>query len=304
MAGQRTQRHFRQGHRMGAGDSCAASSYARFLMDEDDTISPLVILTKFEPGEVVDPHTHGTNYFEYVVEGEQTVGKTRFGPGDVRFAKAGTGYGPIVVGPEGCTVVIVFQEATGANTIPLGKAQGAARKCGRVNRLRYLAGDPPPSSVLARSGKVCLHGLRLECMRIREIGSHGRTAGQDRSHHRRRARLRQGFRRGAGGGGRACRAGRYRRRGGGSGRGGDSRATAARRPGLRGDVTDEARMGEVMAQAAAIQGGIDILINNAGLHSDEYGQPITKMGLAKTRRLFEVNVIGDDHAARWPRCRT
>jgi 3-oxoacyl-[acyl-carrier protein] reductase len=62
--------------------------------------------------------------------------------------------------------------------------------------------------------------------------------------------------------------------------------------GLQGDVTDEARMAAVMAQAAAIQGGIDILINNAGLHSDEYSQPIIKMGLAKTRRLFEVNVIG------------
>jgi hypothetical protein len=27
------------------------------------------------------------------------------------------------MGPEGCTVVIVFQNATGANTIPLGKAK-------------------------------------------------------------------------------------------------------------------------------------------------------------------------------------
>lgn len=62
--------------------------------------------------------------------------------------------------------------------------------------------------------------------------------------------------------------------------------------GLAGDVTDEARMAEVMAQAAATHGGIDILINNAGLHSDEYGQPILKMGLAKVKRLFDVNVIG------------
>jgi 3-oxoacyl-[acyl-carrier protein] reductase len=62
--------------------------------------------------------------------------------------------------------------------------------------------------------------------------------------------------------------------------------------GLAGDVTDEARMADIMAQAATLQGGIDVLINNAGLHSDEYGQPITKMGLSKTRRLFEVNVIG------------
>jgi NAD(P)-dependent dehydrogenase (short-subunit alcohol dehydrogenase family) len=62
--------------------------------------------------------------------------------------------------------------------------------------------------------------------------------------------------------------------------------------GLAGDVTDEARMGQVMAQAAEPRGGIDILINNAGLHSDEYGQPIVKLGLAKMRRLFEVNVMG------------
>ena len=32
-------------------------------------------------------------------------------------------YGPIVVGPEGCTVLIVFQEAAKSNTIPLGKAK-------------------------------------------------------------------------------------------------------------------------------------------------------------------------------------
>ncbi len=96
-------------------------SYARFLFEEGNPEGPLVILSKFEPGSRVPPHTHGTNYFEYIVEGGQTVGKTWFGPGDVRFANAGTGYGPIVVGPDGCSVVIVFQKATGANTIPLGK---------------------------------------------------------------------------------------------------------------------------------------------------------------------------------------
>jgi NAD(P)-dependent dehydrogenase (short-subunit alcohol dehydrogenase family) len=70
------------------------------------------------------------------------------------------------------------------------------------------------------------------------------------------------------------------------------RAGGGAATGLAGDVTDEARMGEVMAHAAAISGGVDILINNAGLHSHEYGQPILKMGLAKVKRLFDVNVIG------------
>ena len=100
--------------------------YTTFLMDEDDTNSPLVVMSKFGPGAKVPPHTHGANYFEYIIEGEQTVGKTLFRAGDVRFAKGGAGYGPITIGPEGCTVVIVFQQATGAMTIPLGKAKQLA----------------------------------------------------------------------------------------------------------------------------------------------------------------------------------
>jgi len=70
------------------------------------------------------------------------------------------------------------------------------------------------------------------------------------------------------------------------------RASGAAATGLAGDVVDDARMSDVMAQAATLNGGIDILINNAGLHSYEYGQPILSMGLAKVRRMFDVNVIG------------
>ncbi|WP_155981754.1 SDR family NAD(P)-dependent oxidoreductase [Nocardia sp. BMG111209] len=62
--------------------------------------------------------------------------------------------------------------------------------------------------------------------------------------------------------------------------------------GLTGDVTDETRMGEVMTRAAGTHGGLDLLINNAGLHSDAYSRPITEMGAAKVRRLFDVNVHG------------
>lgn len=61
---------------------------------------------------------------------------------------------------------------------------------------------------------------------------------------------------------------------------------------FQGDVADEARMNAVMAEVAQRHGGIDILINNAGLHSHEYSRPLAELGLEKTRRLFEVNVIG------------
>lgn len=58
------------------------------------------------------------------------------------------------------------------------------------------------------------------------------------------------------------------------------------------DVTDEARIGAIMAELGSRYSGVDVLINNAGLHAQEYSRPIAEMGLAKTRRLFEVNVIG------------
>ena len=39
--------------------------------------------------------------------------------------------------------------------------------------------------------------------------------------------------------------------------------------GLSADVTHEGRMGEICSEIAHEHGGIDILINNAGLHSHE-----------------------------------
>jgi len=106
-----------------ADGSAPGVRYARFLLDDGNPVtSPMVILSKFAPGSMVEPHTHGCNYLEYIIEGSQMVGKVNFTAGDVRWAAGGTGYGPIMVGPEGCTVIIVFQEAAKGNAIPLGKA--------------------------------------------------------------------------------------------------------------------------------------------------------------------------------------
>jgi 3-oxoacyl-[acyl-carrier protein] reductase len=59
-----------------------------------------------------------------------------------------------------------------------------------------------------------------------------------------------------------------------------------------GDVSDEAQIKAIMSEVAQARGGIDILINNAGLHSHEFSRPLAEMGVEKIRRLFEVNVIG------------
>lgn len=61
---------------------------------------------------------------------------------------------------------------------------------------------------------------------------------------------------------------------------------------VQGDVSDEQAMHRVMQDIAERHGGIDILINNAGIHSAEASKPIGELGTARTRRMFDVNVWG------------
>lgn len=58
------------------------------------------------------------------------------------------------------------------------------------------------------------------------------------------------------------------------------------------DVTDEDGVGAVIDAVVDAHGGLDILINNAGLHSAEFNVPMADTGVARLRDLFEVNVMG------------
>jgi 3-oxoacyl-[acyl-carrier protein] reductase len=58
------------------------------------------------------------------------------------------------------------------------------------------------------------------------------------------------------------------------------------------DVTDETAVAAAVARTVETFGGVDILINNAGLHSAKYNVPFETLGHAEIRRLFEVNIMG------------
>jgi len=58
------------------------------------------------------------------------------------------------------------------------------------------------------------------------------------------------------------------------------------------DVADEAAVFAAMKAVAARHGGIDILINNAGIHSVAAAKPLGEIGIAAARAMFEVNVWG------------
>jgi NAD(P)-dependent dehydrogenase (short-subunit alcohol dehydrogenase family) len=69
-------------------------------------------------------------------------------------------------------------------------------------------------------------------------------------------------------------------------------AQAGSATGLDCDVSDDAAVASMVHEVTGRYGGIDILVNNAGLHSDAYNKPFAELGLAKIRRLLEVNVMG------------
>lgn len=61
---------------------------------------------------------------------------------------------------------------------------------------------------------------------------------------------------------------------------------------VAGDVSDEPAMHRIMQDIAERYGGIDVLVNNAGIHSAEANKPIGVLGTERTRRMFEVNIWG------------
>lgn len=57
------------------------------------------------------------------------------------------------------------------------------------------------------------------------------------------------------------------------------------------DITDELSVEAAVARISSEWGGVDILINNAGLHLSDYNET-TRLPVERWRRILEVNVIG------------
>jgi quercetin dioxygenase-like cupin family protein len=66
------------------------------------------VMVRYEPGSEVPVHFHPSDYCSIVVEGSVEITRRVHEPGSVRVVKAGTAYGPLRVGEEGCTVIDIF----------------------------------------------------------------------------------------------------------------------------------------------------------------------------------------------------
>jgi hypothetical protein len=97
-----------------------AKAYKFELGEAGDTECPTVFRVDFPPNCEVAPHTHETDYCEIILEGTQQITRQWHKKGDIRVAKAGTAYGPLIAGPEGCSVLVIFLDGRWP-AIPLAK---------------------------------------------------------------------------------------------------------------------------------------------------------------------------------------
>lgn len=75
--------------------------------------APMVVVIEYLPNAHVDAHHHDTDYLSIVIRGSMIVSNHPESVGSVRSVTAGATYGPLEVGPDGCTVVDVFAERQG-----------------------------------------------------------------------------------------------------------------------------------------------------------------------------------------------
>lgn len=64
------------------------------------------------------------------------------------------------------------------------------------------------------------------------------------------------------------------------------------------DVADPESVDRAITEVCTVLGGIDYLVNNAGLHLTGYVQPVSELPIEDWRRLLDVNVLGVINCAK------
>lgn len=72
--------------------------------------SPTVFKVEFPPDCRIEAHTHACDYSEIVLRGSQKVSGKWLHEGDIRIGLANNAYGPLIAGPEGVELIIIFAD--------------------------------------------------------------------------------------------------------------------------------------------------------------------------------------------------
>tara|TARA_B100001250_G_scaffold331673_1_gene296873 strand:- start:834 stop:1313 length:480 start_codon:yes stop_codon:yes gene_type:complete len=90
----------------------------------DDNASPTVFKLYFPPNCRVEAHTHSCNYSEIILDGSQKVSGKWLHKGDIRVGLANKGYGPLIAGPEGASILVIFADGNWP-AISIGAGDGS-----------------------------------------------------------------------------------------------------------------------------------------------------------------------------------
>lgn len=80
----------------------------RIGLPSDDS-SPTIFKVYFPPNCRIEAHTHACDYSEIILQGSQKVSGKWLHEGDIRIGLADRGYGPLIAGDEGVTVLVIFK---------------------------------------------------------------------------------------------------------------------------------------------------------------------------------------------------
>ena len=108
----------------------AVTSQYRIGLPTEDT-SPTVFKTYFPPGCRIEAHTHPCDYSEIILEGTQQVSGKWLDVGDIRVGLANRVYGPLIAGPDGVTVLVIFADGNWP-AIQVGSGDGATLGTGEL----------------------------------------------------------------------------------------------------------------------------------------------------------------------------
>ncbi|MGI9623942.1 MAG: hypothetical protein ACR2PK_13990 [Acidimicrobiales bacterium] len=102
--------------------------------------SPTVFKTYFPPDCRIEAHTHACDYSEIILQGSQKVSGKWLQEGDVRIGLANKAYGPLIAGPEGVTVLVIFADG---NWLPIevGAGDGSTLSSAEILERFTAAGD-------------------------------------------------------------------------------------------------------------------------------------------------------------------
>lgn len=119
------------------------TQYRIGLPTEDS--SPTVFKVYFPPNCRVEAHTHACDYSEIILQGSQKVSGKWLYEGDIRIGLANRGYGPLIAGEEGVTVLVIFKNGHWPS-VQIGAGDGSTINAEKLLQ-EYSAADSDPVSI-------------------------------------------------------------------------------------------------------------------------------------------------------------